>query len=508
MSGLADHPAPPMTGLSGVLYHSWPRPDGSLHLEFLSAGAEEMLEATAAEVSAWLTAGTMPLVGVDAAAFYATVGDSVRRHEPWAAEFGYVGPRSGRVRWLRAQDFPCESPTGVPYFTGVLLDITAWKDAEARAARECATRAELDRQLAEARQYEALGVLAGGIAHDFNNLLTVILGNASIAREEVTDPAVAAQMADIESAAVRAADLCGQLTAYAGVGRMAVGPVDLAGLLAENGTAFRAAAGRAALTVHAADGLPTVTGDPRQLRQLIQNLIANGAEAMDGAGTVAVRVEPADDDRVRIRVTDSGRGMDAATQARMFDPFFTTKFTGRGLGLAAVKGVVRGHKGAIRVASEPGRGTTVEIDLPAAGVERPNPLFDPAPATARPALAALVVDDEMNVRELIASALEDNGYRVTMAANGLSAVALVEADPMAFAVAVVDLMMPDLTGDEVIRRLRRLRPGLPVVIASGYSDRPLPDDVLTSGPTAVLPKPFRLDALTSVVRRTAEAAGK
>jgi two-component system, cell cycle sensor histidine kinase and response regulator CckA len=504
-----DQSAPAAFGMAGMLYQTWPQPDGTVRVEYLSAEADQLLEMTADDLSARLSAQTLPLTGVDADTFFASVRDSIARHEPWTAEFGYVGPRTGRVRWLRAHDFPCVSPSGERYFAGVLLDITALRAAQATAERAIAERAEAERQLAEARHFESLGVLLGSIAHDFNNLLTVILGNASVVRSGTTDPNLALQMSGIETAAIRAAGLCNQLTTYAGGGRRAVEPVDLAALLADNAVAFAATAGPAALRIDAPPDLPAVAGDPRLLRQMLHHLISNGAEAVNGGGgCIDVLVEPAAADRVRIRVTDNGHGMDADTRARVFEPFFTTKAASPGLGLTAVKGIVRAHKGTIRVDSEPGRGTGVEIEFPAAPVLSPARAAPAADDEAWAGRGALVVDDELNVRELIASVLEDDGYRVTVGANGTDAVALFAADPRAFAVAVVDLMMPGLTGDEVIRRLRRLRPGLPVIIVSGYTDRVLEDDVLTSGPTAVLGKPFRLEALTAAVRRATAPAGE
>ena len=617
--------------LYGVLYQSWPQSDGSLKLEFLSAGAEGLLEATADEVAARLGDGTFPLCGVDANEFYRRIGRSVADHSAWHAEFGYVRPRSGDVRWFRGQDFPRRTPEGLPFFSGVLIDITGSKRAEEesrrayqelsahlnhtplavvewdhearvrrwsgsaeamfgwtadevlgralhefplvhpddaarvdgiaadllsqkvagnvcrnrnlhksgrvvhcvwhnsahldsegrlrsilamaqdlteqvaieeeltlsderlrtslrfagmlswdydvrtasmvysqdvreffgmpdlppgadlefgmahpddrdrlmaevraaagtlsdfhlqyRGARPDAQgrtpwfstrgsfvatsdgalarvlgvtsnithrkrieqeRAALDDELREARHLESLGLLAGGVAHDFNNLLTIILGNAGLLRMIAgADAPVDKSVAEIETACQRAADLCSQITAYAGVGRLLATEFDLGPLLRDAEEGFGTLVGpRVALTWELEPRPSLIVGEARQIRQAVGNILSNAAEALgERGGAVVLRTErrsfaeiPAGwspsvppGEYVLVRIADDGPGMAEQVRARAFEAFFSTRFTGRGLGLAAVHGIVRSHKGGVRILSAAGAGTTVELLLP------------------------------------------------------------------------------------------------------------------------------------------------
>ncbi len=769
-AGLAHPP------LDAALYRSWSLPDGGgVRLEYLSDGAERLLEVPADELLRMFNAGAMPLYGVDHAAFYQSAADSFAHHSPWRAEFGYVGPRSGRRRWLRASDFPHTAADGQRYFVGVIIDLTAIKQAEEEAGRayerltahldnvplavvewderfrvrrwspqaealfgwaaaevvgrspdelqwthpsdrrrvdrlfagmssgaetktvlvhrnltkagrelvvewhhsvlhdadgrvlsylsfardmttqsaverelmladerlrtalrasrmlvwdvdrksaevyfsdHCgefhgvpeagaaptsdqaslvvhpddrervtaevaaavtrdetyqieyrgaapaedgtlrwfestgrpvlggtgewvrrmgvvtevtarkraeAEREQLDRQLTEARRYESLGVLAGGIAHDFNNLLTVILGNAALLR--VDAPAAMSQsLADIEAACKRAADLCSQMTAYAGVGRLAISALDAAALLRQLEPTLKTDAGTARLSVSASGDVPPLLGEPFQIRQAVRNLVTNAAEATPPGGWVKVEAErrlvesaesgsyvlpPPPGEYVVVRVSDNGAGMTADVKAKAFDPFFSTKFAGRGLGLAAVLGILRGHRGGVRLSSVPNKGTAVELlfpvsttaaestQLPPASGSFTSPTRPPPPPPARGTI--LVCDDELNIRELIASVLESDGYTVVRARDGVEGVAAFRREPGPFVLAVLDLLMPGLGGHEVLRHLRQTRPGFPAVLVSGFADRELPTDLRASGPTTLLPKPFRLEHLSAVV---------
>ncbi len=264
-------------------------------------------------------------------------------------------------------------------FSKVARDITE----RLRAERH---RQELERRLQDTQKQESLGVLAGGIAHDFNNLLTGILGNASLAR--ITMPAgssAASHLRDIEKSSAKAADLCAQMLAYASKGRFVAQPVDINRVVEEATSFFRATIGRSAMIRwNPAADLPKVVGDPAQLRQTVVNLIVNATEAVDlGGGLITVGTGTANVDASRladilhplemhegehvfVEVRDNGCGMDAATLARIFDPFFSTKFVGRGLGLAAVQGILRGHKGGVDVKSAPGAGSVFTFYLPVA----------------------------------------------------------------------------------------------------------------------------------------------
>ncbi len=383
-----------------------------------------------------------------------------------------------------------------------------------------AARQRLEERLRHVQKLESLGVLAGGIAHDFNNLLVGILGNADLALLSLPPEARARQPIEgILRAGRRAADLCRQMLAYAGRGPMERRLVDLGQLVQEMIELLRASAGRnVSLELTFGEALPPVEGDPTQLRQVVLNLVTNAAEALEGRpGTVRVTVEAvgADDlpaglrpgaggartgeTLVRLRVADDGRGMDEEVRQRMFDPFFSTKRPGRGIGMAAVAGILRGHGAVIDVDSAPGRGTTVTAWFPATTGEVPD--LPRAPAAGeerwRGEGVALVVDDEEPVREVGSRMLADLGYEVVAAGDGVEALAALEHHGGRVRVVLLDLTMPRMDGRECLARIRRRHPDLPVILTSGWEEGD-PGD--TPGPTVFLHKPWRRGDLVAALR--------
>jgi len=780
----------PGTPFFSILYETWPHADGSIRLVFLSEGAEDLLEATAEEITHQLQTRSLPLVDTDENEFYTRLEESTRNHAAWTSEFSYRAPRSGKIHWLWGQDFPRYTPDGTPYFSGVLVDITAVKETDERSRRadrilsqhianttlaviewgeefrltrwsgqaeaifgwtaeevlgkmphewrfvheadaarvteviqeltsqvkprnvsinrnyhksgrvlicewhnsivfdehgkatsvlsltqdltemqtaqaelarsqerlltamrfantlawdydlrtgksyfsqpqggfygldepcdsiedvqalrvihtedrECIRsvfvddinsppdneiqelriefrsaavdamnrprwfllqasllreddtptrivglsteisqrkrdeeeRRAVDLQLLETRRYESLGVLAGGVAHDFNNLLTVVLGNAAIVRSNCQPgDALYANLQSIETAGQRAADLCRQLTAYAGTGLLFLRPLDLSALVLESGPALVTVSRSANITFHLAVDPPLVNIEPFQCRQLLLNLVANAAEsypALDGSGTIRIETStltltaddrlayspaPSPGEYVVLRVVDRGCGIPEAVLAKIYDPFYSTKFTGRGLGLAAVLGIARGHKGGVRITSEVNRGTTVEVLFPVHREEtgEPSPEIIQVTDTTSEKIAqtatnaprigdgrnVLVVDDEANIRELIGSVLEEECFRVVSAANGLAALTELQDGNLPICLVIVDMIMPGVSGTEVIRRLREQRPGLPAVLATGYIDRELATGLSKSGRIVLLTKPFRIEQLLAAV---------
>jgi PAS domain S-box-containing protein len=350
-------------------------------------------------------------------------------------------------------------------------------------------------QLRQTQKLESLGVLAGGLAHDFNNLLVGIIGNASLALDAT--PAESPNFALLQGvlhAGERAAHLTKQMLAYAGKGRFVVGLIDLSALIREIITLIQASIPKnVGLRLDLEDCLPQIEADITQMHQLVMNLIINGAEAIEESnGTVQVttsveeippehgridaggrgpgRSELAPGRYVLLRVRDDGCGMDEATKSRIFDPFFTTKFMGRGLGLAAVQGIVRGHKGAINVSSAPGAGTTFDVYLPAHEAARRTR----EEAAVRKDLAgsglALVVDDEELVRRVARLGLERYGYTVMTAENGQEAVDLFRQHRDRISVVILDMAMPVMGGDEALTHIRSIDPDARVVLTSGYSE--------------------------------------
>ncbi len=389
-------------------------------------------------------------------------------------------------------------------------------------------RARLEEQMHRVRKLESLSVLAGGIAHDFNNLLVGILGNAELALLELPPGSRArSHVKGIEAAAVRAADLAQQMLAYSGKGQFVVELLDLNPLVEEIVHLLELSiSGNAALRLDLAPCGPVVSGDATQLRQILMNLITNASDAIDNeAGVIAVRTgcrrcTSAElsatyiDDHLPegtycfIEVSDTGRGIDDSIRSRIFEPFFTTKFSGRGLGLAGVLGIVRGHGGAIKVDSEPGRGTTFTILLPAVQGGRAK---DEASSTEARSWSGtgkvLVVDDEQMVLEVARRALERLGYEVEIAHNGEQAVELVERRPEEYACVLLDLTMPGIGGEECFRRLRSIRADLRVILSSGYSECELVSRYAESGFSGFIHKPYRLETLAEAVK-TAIGAGR
>ncbi len=385
-----------------------------------------------------------------------------------------------------------------------------------RGAKLLEQQRRAEEQMRNAQKLESLGVLAGGIAHDFNNLLVGVLGNAGLALLELPQDAPARQaIRDIELSAQRAAELTRQMLAYSGRGSFRLEPVDLSAVVEAMTQLLRGVISKQAqLSLRLTRDLPAVVADATQLRQVVMNLITNASDALDDRmGTITLETGVIEADRqvlastyldealragqyVYIDVSDTGAGMDAATSARIFEPFFTTKFTGRGLGLSAVLGIVRGHRGAIALRSTPGGGTTFRVMLPASASvvplsTRPLPL-----ALARGSGRVLLVDDEEAVRGVARRVLERCGFDVVEATSGEDALARYQEQPEGVAAVVLDLTMPGLGGEATFRELRRLRPDLPVVLSSGY----VPDEGSTLAGIPFLAKPYRPTELVDAVK--------
>ena len=408
---------------------------------------------------------------------------------------------------------------GEPAIQTVIRDITGQK----RAQEE---RLALERKLLEAQKLESLGVLAGGIAHDFNNLLVAVMGNAGLALMETPERSpVRVYLDEIETAAQRAADLARQMLAYSGKGRFVVAPLSLSEIVAEMTHLLKVSLPRqVALSLSLDEAIPLTDGDATQMRQIVMNLVINAGEAIgDRPGAIAVRTGVMEVSReylaegvhspdlpggsyVFLEVSDSGSGMDEVTLARIFEPFFTTKFAGRGLGLAAVLGIVRGHRGALRVTSAPAAGTTFQLLLPVSTNEAAA-----APATEsgsnlwRPAGSVLVVDDEAAVRSVATQMIERLGIPVIAAGDGEQALALFRAAAEPVALVLLDMMMPGVAGPETLAALRAIDPAVRVVAMSGYSHEEAASHFEGAALSGFVQKPFTVRDLTAALRRAFEA---
>jgi two-component system CheB/CheR fusion protein len=386
-------------------------------------------------------------------------------------------------------------------------------------------REHILRRMTETQKLESLGVLAGGIAHDFNNLLTGIAANASIAQSTVDDRSedggVRECLSAIQHSTRRAAELCHQLLAYSGRGKFVVQPTDLSGLVQDTAKLVHASISRRIdVRFDLTADLPPVSMDVTQIRQVIMNLLINGAEAIgDGTGELAVatgRMQVTADTlrqailsegvseglHVYLEVTDTGSGIKATDLKRIFEPFFTTKFTGRGLGLSATLGIVRGHKGTMIVRSVEGRGTTFRVALPPAEV---RPAVTAVPMSREPSSFTgsghvLVVDDDDLVRNIARRLLQRIGFQVTMATDGREGVDTFAADPTRYALVLLDLTMPRLSGAEAFAEMRRVHPGVKVLLMSGFTESEVQEAFGSEGPAGFLPKPFDVHSLTAAVR--------
>jgi two-component system, cell cycle sensor histidine kinase and response regulator CckA len=403
-------------------------------------------------------------------------------------------------------------------FSGVMsvnVDITERKRAEEERAR-------LEAQMREVQKLESLGVLTGGIAHDFNNILMAILGNADLALARLPSAAPARRnVEEITRSSQRAADLCRQMVAYSGKGRFVVGRCDLSEIVRKMAQILEVSISKKASVRYAlAEKLPAVEADVTQMRQVVMNLITNASEALDGQSgiiTVSSGVVECDltclsesyvDDRlpegsyVTFEVSDTGCGMDEDTLSKIFDPFFTTKFVGRGLGLAAVLGIVRGHKGAIRVSSEPGKGTTFTVLLPALELLPGETAQDEEPSAPPPHEGCiLLIDDDPAVRNVGSEMLTLLGFQVLTAADGVEGLEVFRAHRDEIDCIILDLSMPHMGGEEAFRELRRLRSDARVILSSGYNEQEITQRFVGQGLAGFVQKPYSVAKLLETLSR-------
>jgi PAS domain S-box-containing protein len=426
--------------------------------------------------------------------------------------------RNGEWRWIEVYGRAFSTTSGDTHLLVVAQDISERQRAEEQQLK-------LEAQMQQTQKLESLGVLAGGIAHDFNNFLLPILGNARLAEDELEPGSPARRFIErVTTAALRASELSNQLLAYAGRGKLATERVDLRALLQETADLLHTAISRKVeLKYELPDSLLPIEGDSAQLRQVILNLITNGSEAIgDGHGVVTIGAGTIDADSrylsethlgaglpagcyVYLDVRDTGCGMDEETQAKIFDPFFTTKFTGRGLGLAALLGIVRAHQGALRVESEPGRGTTFRLLFPCLAGSRAIPeAKSTRPVEWRGSGTILVVDDEEAVRELLEEVIPRYGMSVVAAKDGREAVKRFREHAPEIAAVLLALTLPEIGGVEAFLGIRRIRPDARVILSSGYSEVDFADRLAGQEVNGFLHKPYQPEELIEKLRQALE----
>jgi len=399
---------------------------------------------------------------------------------------------------------------------GVSIDVTERHEAE----RE---RTSLQVQLQQAQKLESLGLLAGGIAHDFNNILTIILGGASTALASLP-PDVGPARQDLETvlaAARRAADLTRQLLAYSGKAHFEIRAVDMSQQIREMATLLEATMPkRAELRLQLDSSLPSIEADVVQLQQIMMNLVINGAEAIgedQGIVTMRTGTESIQADRdlglfsvdgvepgpyVFLEVEDTGSGMDNLTKAKIFDPFFTTKFTGRGLGLATVLGIVRAHRGTLSVHSERGKGTRFRAYFPAVpGSAISEPTKDSSSAAGTGLV--LLIDDDKGVRTATRRMLDFLGFGVLEAESGPRGLELFRLRHRDVHVVILDMTMPEMSGEETFHELRKIRENVAVVLTSGYDEQEATRRFTGQGLAGFLQKPYTTVELSATLARTA-----
>lgn len=378
-------------------------------------------------------------------------------------------------------------------------------------------RRRLESKMQETQRLESLGVLAAGIAHDFNNLLTVVTMNASLAKTFVPSQShVVRSLSDIQSAAERAAQLCNQMLAYAGQGPVSKEEVCINELTRDTAHLLTTAISKkTALSLDLGDSIPKLSGDRSQLQQVIMNLVINASESLqDLPGKIKLKTRYLhvdqralfncragasleEGDYIMIEVKDTGEGMTPEVLARIFDPFFTTKFTGRGLGLAAVIGIVRSHGGDLAVDSVSGAGTTFRIYLPAVK-ESAAALTEWTDAESASWLGTghvLIVDDEVTIRTAGQAVLNHLGFQVELAEDGMRGLEKILRQAVNYRVVLLDLTMPNLDGRDVYKLVRERMPHLPIIIMSGYSSHQALDLMNDGGPTSFIQKPFSVEAI-------------
>ncbi len=444
------------------------------------------------------------------------------------AVMGVFHPPENTTRWIEIDSVPLfhngENEPGQVYTT--FTDITD----RHRAQEE---RRSLEAQVQHSQKLESLGVLAGGIAHDFNNLMMTILGNVDLTLLDLSpDSPVLSNIREVEEAAVRAADLAKQMLAYSGKGSFIVAPLNVNEVVGEMAHLLESSISKKAdLTTRLESSVPPIKADATQIRQVVMNLITNASEAIgeDNRGTITITTGVQECSRaylatsyidekqpagcyVHIEVTDTGCGMDERTKSRLFDPFFSTKFTGRGLGMAAALGIIRGHGGAIIVDSEPGEGSTFRVLFPAIAEE----VRESAPTAVLPERdvfkgtgTVLVVDDEDSVRRLAVAMVERLGFETLQAADGQEGVEVFEKNADIITCVILDLKMPRMDGCEACLEIKKIREDVPVVLSSAYQEAELSgsgsfDDYGLAG---FIRKPYSRKELSATLQRVLDARG-
>jgi PAS domain S-box-containing protein len=476
---------------------------------------QEMYGYTIEEISSLtvedLSSGVPPYTQVEANAWMAKALAGKAPFFEWHAK-----KKSGALFWVEIT-MRCAKIGSYKRVLVVVRDISKRKLSEAE-------KINLEQQMQHVQKLESLGILAGGIAHDFNNILMGILGNADLAMMNLSSGSPARQnVKEIQKASVRAAELCRQMLAYSGRGKFLLDHIDISAVVKDMADMLEVSTSKKAiLRYHFAENLPLTNADATQLRQVIMNLIINASEAIgDRSGIISISTGAMGCTRsyfsgtyldenlpeglyVYIEVADTGCGMDEDTRNKIFDPFFTTKFTGRGLGLAAALGIVRGHHGAIKVYSEPKRGTTIKILLPtvAESFEGSCLPSDKETTFFKGSGTVLLVDDEETVRSVGKQMLISLGFYVLTASEGFEALKIFRKHHSDIVCVILDLTMPRLDGIDTFREMKLIQSDVLVIMSSGYNEQEVTQRFAGKGLAGFIQKPYTIHNLQDVLIRS------